>query len=84
VGLKLMQRVRDEAHRFAITYFQKLHKKRTFSSVLDEVTGIGPKKKKALIKLFGSVQGIRLASIEELTAVEGINRNLAQKIKETL
>ena len=49
-GLKLLQRLRDEAHRFAISYFQKVHKKRTFTSALDEVNGIGPKKKKALIK----------------------------------
>lgn len=83
-GLKLLQRLRDEAHRFAITYFQKVHKKRTFTSALDEVGGIGPKKKKNLIKQFGTVSGIRQASIEELMAVEGINRSLAQKIKETL
>ncbi|MDD5702496.1 MAG: excinuclease ABC subunit UvrC [Dehalococcoidales bacterium] len=83
-GLKLLQRLRDEAHRFAITYFQKVHKKRTFTSALDEVDGIGPKKKKNLIKQFGTVSGIRQASIEELMAVEGINRSLAQKIKETL
>ena len=84
LGLKLLQRLRDEAHRFAIAYFQKVHKKRTFTSALDEVTGVGPKKKKALIKQFGSVQAIRQASVDELVAVNGINRALAQKIKETL
>jgi excinuclease ABC subunit C len=83
-GLKLIQRLRDEAHRFAISYFQKLHKKRVFTSVLDEVTGVGPKKKKALIKQFGTVQGIRQASIEELASLKGINRSLAQKIKDAL
>jgi excinuclease ABC subunit C len=83
-GLKLLQRLRDEAHRFAITYYRKVHKRRTFTSTLDEVTGIGPQKKKALIKTFGSIQAIRQASLDELTAVEGINRSLAQKIKETL
>jgi excinuclease ABC subunit C len=83
-GLKLLQRLRDEAHRFAISYFQNVHKKRTFESALDGVPGIGPKRKKALIKRFGAVQGIREASLEELAAVKGINRTLAKKIKETL
>ena len=84
LGLKLLQRLRDESHRFAITYFQKMHKKRTFASALDGVPGIGPKKKKALIKQFGTISGIRQASIEELTAVDGITHDLAQKIKEYL
>jgi len=83
-GLKLLQRLRDEAHRFAITYFKKVHRKRAFTSSLDGVTGIGPKKKKALIKQFGSVQAIKDASIEELTAVKGITRPLAEKLKELL
>lgn len=84
LGLKLLQRLRDEAHRFAISYYQKVHKKRTFTSALDEVPGIGPKKKKALIKQFGSVQAVRQASMTELVAVSGINNDLAQKIKEML
>ena len=83
-GLKLLQRLRDESHRFAIAYFQKVHKKRTFTSALDEVEGIGPRRKKALIKQFGTVQAIRQASIEDLAAVEGITRKVAQKIKESL
>lgn len=83
-GLKLLQRLRDEAHRFAITYFQKVHKKRAFSSVLDEISGIGPKKKKLLLTQFGSVANIRIAAIEELTKVKGINAELAQKIREVL
>jgi excinuclease ABC subunit C len=81
---KLLQRLRDEAHRFAITYFQKVHKKRTFKSALDEVPGVGPQKKKALIKYFGGVQGIRQAAEEELLKVKGINAALAKKIKEYL
>jgi excinuclease ABC subunit C len=84
LGLKLLQRLRDEAHRFAIGYYQKVHKKRTFASALDEITGLGPKKKKALLKQFGMVPGIRQASLDELMAVKGINRGLAQKIKESL
>jgi excinuclease ABC subunit C len=83
-ALKMLQRLRDEAHRFAISYFQKVHKKRTFVSALDEIPGIGPKKKKLLIQHFGSVQGIKQASQEELRAVKGIDQNLAQKIKEGL
>ena len=81
---KLLQRLRDEAHRFAITYFQKVHTKRTFRSALDEIPGVGPAKKKALIKYFGGVQGIRQAPEEELLKVKGINEKLAKKIKEGL
>jgi excinuclease ABC subunit C len=84
LGLKLLQRLRDESHRFAITYFQKVHKKRTFTSALDEISGIGPKKKKALIKHFGSVQAIRQASSDEIQKAPGINKALADKIKESL
>ncbi len=83
-GLQLLQRLRDEAHRFAITYFQNVHKKRTFKSALDGVMGIGPKRKKELIRRFGTVQVIRQASVEELMTVKGITRQLAQKLKETL
>jgi len=81
---QMLQQVRDEAHRFAIGYFQKVHKKRTFVSALDSITGIGPKKKKALLKRFGSVPGIKAASIEELAGVKGIDLALAQKIKDNL
>jgi excinuclease ABC subunit C len=84
IGLQLLQRLRDEAHRFAISYFQNVHRKKTFVSALDEIKGIGPRKKKSLIKQFGSIQGIRAASIEELEKVEGINHNLALKLKESL
>ncbi len=83
-GLFLVQRVRDEAHRFAITYHQKLRSKRQTQSGLDTVQGIGPKRRKLLIQRFGSVQGIRDASMEELTAVQGMTIALAQNIKEQL
>jgi len=83
-ALKLLQRLRDEAHRFAISYFQKVHKKRTFSSILDEVSGIGPKRKKALIQHFGTIKSIREAPVEELTKVAGISHSLAQRIKDSL
>ncbi|MCD6300106.1 MAG: excinuclease ABC subunit UvrC [Dehalococcoidales bacterium] len=83
-GLQLLQRLRDEAHRFAIGYYQKIHKKKTFASSLDAIPGIGPRRKRALLKKFGSVQAIREASEEELAAVSGMTQNTARKIKEYL
>lgn len=83
-SLMLLQRVRDEAHRFAITYHKTLRDKRTKASKLDLVTGIGPKKKQLLLKRFGSVKRIKEATIEELMTVEGINFKLAESIKEQL
>lgn len=81
-ALQLLQRVRDEAHRFAVGYHHNLHKKKTFISALDGVPGIGPARKKALLKKFGSVAEIKKASVEELCAVNGVNPSLAQKIKD--
>ncbi len=83
-ALFLMQRVRDEAHRFAITFHRSKRSKAAFKSGLDDVPGIGPKRKKALIRAFGSVRAMREASIEELTAVEGVNAQIAELIKTTL
>lgn len=83
-ALFLVQRIRDEAHRFAITFHRAKRSKAAFHSSLDDVAGVGPKKKKALIRQFGSVTGIRNASIEELTSVEGINSSLAEQIKSAL
>ncbi|MEJ7838256.1 MAG: excinuclease ABC subunit UvrC [Thermomicrobiales bacterium] len=83
-ALFLVQRIRDEAHRFAITFHRAKRSKAAFHSRLDDVSGIGPAKKKALIKQFGSVTGIRNASLEELSSVEGINPSLAEQIKSTL
>ncbi len=83
-SLFLVQRVRDEAHRFAVTFHRSRRSKSTFHSKLDDVPGVGPKKKKALIKAFGSVKSIKAASVEDLTAVEGINATLATAIKEAL
>jgi excinuclease ABC subunit C len=83
-SLFLVQRIRDEAHRFAITFHRSKRSKATFHSQLDDVPGVGPKRKKALIKAFGSVKGIREASIEDLSAVEGINAQLATQIKSAL
>lgn len=81
-ALYLLQRVRDEAHRFAITYHREVRSKRTFRSVLDEIPGIGPKRKKALIRRFGSARAIAVASVDELAAVDGFSRELAARVKE--
>jgi excinuclease ABC subunit C len=81
-GLQLLQRVRDEAHRFALGYHYKLRKREAFTSVLDSVPGIGPRRKIALLKHFGSIDRIKDASLEALTEIPGITIKLAQKIKE--
>lgn len=83
-GLQLLQRLRDEAHRFALGYYHKVHKRETFASILDTVPGIGPGRKRALLKQFGSVKGIREASEEELAATKGMTKGLARKVKEYL
>ena len=83
-GLYLIQRMRDEAHRFAITYHRKLRAKSSVSSAMDEIAGIGPKRKKALLRRFGSVQAVREAPIEEIAAVVGMTRSLAEKGKGSL
>ncbi|MGA2330734.1 MAG: excinuclease ABC subunit UvrC [Syntrophales bacterium] len=79
-ALFLLQRVRDEAHRFAVAYHRHLKRKEDFHSLLDEITGIGTAKKKALLTLFGDVGTIRDASIQELQGVQGIGRKTAAKI----
>ena len=79
-ALRLLQRIRDEAHRFAITYHRNLHAKRVSSSVLDEIDGVGPHKKSILIKTFSSVDRLKNATVEELNSISGIDRNTAQKI----
>lgn len=81
-GLYMVQRIRDEAHRFGITYHRKLRSDRTFKSVLDEIPGIGPKRKQALMKNFGSVRAMGNASVEDLAALEGMTRDAAEKVKE--
>ena len=83
-GLFLVQRIRDEAHRFAITYHRKKRAKAAVTSELDGVPGIGPTRRKALLKHFGSVAAIRQASFEELAAVPGMNRAAARSVREGL
>ena len=81
-ALKTLQRIRDEAHRFAITYFRSLHSKRNLESVLDEIEGVGRQKRTALMRTFGNIDKIMHASVEELSAVEGIGPSLAARIKQ--
>ncbi|CAA9272543.1 MAG: Excinuclease ABC subunit C [uncultured Chloroflexi bacterium] len=83
-ALYLVQRVRDEAHRFAVTYHQLVRKKRMVGSRLDTVQGIGPKRKKALVRQFGSVSGIKAASDEDLLAVPGITQEILDRLREQL
>ena len=83
-ALYLVQRVRDEAHRFAVTYHQLVRKKRMVGSRLDAVSGIGPKRKKALIHQFGSVRGIAQATDDELLAVPGITADVVARLREQL
>jgi excinuclease ABC subunit C len=80
-ALYLVQRIRDEAHRFAITYHRAVRGKRALASVFDEVPGIGPARKKALLKRFGSVRRIREASVDELAATPGVGRAAAERLK---
>lgn len=80
-GLFLLQRIRDEAHRFAITAHRARRTKSGIASRLDEIPGIGPKRRRALLKAFGSIDAMRAASIEQLTAVQGVTRALAENIK---
>ncbi|MGC8635009.1 MAG: excinuclease ABC subunit UvrC [Candidatus Limnocylindrales bacterium] len=83
-ALQLVQRLRDEAHRFAITYHRSLRGRRQTRSVFDELPGLGPKRRRALLRAFGSVRRIREASVEELSAVPGIGRALAERLHEAL
>jgi len=83
-ALFLAQRTRDEAHRFAITYHQRLRTKRGMTSALDVVSGIGPKRKRMLLRRFGSLKAIREAPIDDIAAVPGMTRRLAESLKEHL
>ena len=80
--LKILQRLRDEAHRFGITHHRKLRSKRNIRSALDDINGIGPKRKKELIKKFGTVSNIKNASVEELQEI--VPEKVAEAIKEVL
>jgi len=80
----LLRRIRDEAHRFAITFQRKRRGKAMVKSALDDIEGVGPSRRVSLMKYFRTVQNIRTASMEELTHVQGISESLARRIKEGL
>ena len=79
-SLYLIKHVRDESHRFAITFHRELRDKGMVASILDEVPGLGPKRKKLLLKHFGSVKRMREASLDEIAAVPGIPRQVAEDV----
>ncbi|HBN11995.1 MAG TPA: excinuclease ABC subunit C, partial [Clostridiales bacterium] len=83
-SLKMLQRIRDEAHRFAITYFRNIHSKNNLTSVLSEIDGVGKVKRIALMLKFGTLDKIIGASVEEIAKTEGIGEKLAVKIKNYL
>jgi len=79
-ALKLLQRIRDETHRVAVTFNRKRRAKRTLTSELLAIPGVGPSRRRALLERFGSLAGVTSASFEELTAVQGISRGIAERI----
>ena len=79
-GFKLITRIQDEAHRFAIEFHRSLRSKSQVHSVLDEIPGVGPVRRKALMRHFHSIEEIRAAEVEELLAVDGMNRPAAEGI----
>lgn len=83
-GLYLLQRIRDEAHRFAITYHRQKRSKRLSTSVVEDIPGVGPHRRKALIRSFGSLSRLRKATLDELAEVPGISADLAQTIHDHL
>lgn len=78
----MIQHIRDEAHRFAITYHRKRLRRHNLVSILDQIEGIGPKRRQALWKAFPTLEGMRAASEEELAAVDGMTAPLARKLYE--
>ncbi len=83
-ALHLLQRIRNEAHRFAVEYHRKLREQRTLASLLDEVPGIGEKRKQLLLLRFGSLEGLRQASLEELLSIPGLPRKTAELLYKAL
>jgi len=83
-ALHLLQRIRDEAHRFAVAYHRRMREKKALASLLEEIPGIGPKRRKALLQRFGSLEAIRAASLEELASLPGMTREAARRVKENL
>ncbi|MFO8034507.1 MAG: excinuclease ABC subunit UvrC [Candidatus Bipolaricaulota bacterium] len=83
-ALRLLQRVRDEAHRFAVDYHRSLRGRRALESLLDGVKGVGPRRKEALLKRFGSLEGLRQASLEELLSIPGLPKGTAEQLYKAL
>jgi excinuclease ABC subunit C len=83
-ALFLVQRLRDEAHRFAVSYHRQLRQKQSVASVLEEIPGIGPRRRQALLQAFGSLEAIEQASVDELSAVPGMARSAAEQVKANL
>ena len=83
-ALYLVQRIRDEAHRFAITYHRDLRRKASVRSKFDDLPGVGPRRRGALLRVFGSLKRVREAPVEQIAAVPGIGPSLAAKIKAAL
>lgn len=83
-GLYLLQRIRDEAHRFAISYHRKLRRKKGMNSILEEIPGVGPVRRQSLLKTFGSLEGVRKATVEELAAAPSMTRPVAERLQEYL
>src|SRR5262249_9731711 len=79
--LFLLARLRDEAHRFANTFHQKLRRKRTLRSALEDVPGVGPKRRRELLKHFGSLKKIKAATLDEIAQAPGMSRAAAEAIK---
>jgi excinuclease ABC subunit C len=83
-ALYLVQRLRDEAHRFAITYHRQLRAKAQVRSVFDDLPGVGPARKRALLRVFGSARQMRVATVEQIASVPGISSALAARIRAAL
>lgn len=83
-GLMLLRKLRDEAHRFALSFHRKIRDKRMTGSAIEEIPGIGPRRRRLLLRTFGSIEGIRRASVDELAAVPTMTRKLADQVNEYL
>ena len=80
-GLHILQNIRDEAHRFAITYHRKLRNKKNITSILEHIEGVGPTKRAELMNTFKSIDAIKRADLKELMQVKGISEDIAKNIK---